>query len=56
MQIAAQIQAELTQRVAALKARDPEAAQRAMWQHLDDSMGDIAQRAQANPEMFASAA
>ena len=34
----------------------PEAAQRAMWQHLDDSMDDIARRAQANPEMFASAA
>ena len=47
---------EHTAIVAALKARDPEAAQRAMWQHLDDSMGDIAQRAQANPEMFASAA
>ena len=47
---------EHTAIVAALKARDPEAAQRAMWQHLDDSMDDIAQRAQANPEMFASAA
>jgi DNA-binding GntR family transcriptional regulator len=47
---------EHTAIVAALKARDPDAAQRAMWQHLDDSMGDIAQRAQANPEMFASAA
>jgi DNA-binding GntR family transcriptional regulator len=47
---------EHTAIVAALKARDPEAAQRAMWQHLDDSMGDIARRAQANPEMFASAA
>jgi len=44
---------EHTAIVAALKARDPEAAQRAMWQHLDDSMDDIAQRAQANPEMFA---
>jgi len=47
---------EHTAIVAALKARDPEAAQRAMWQHLDDSMDDIARRAQANPEMFASAA
>jgi len=47
---------EHTAIVAALKARDPEAAQRAMWQHLDDSMDDIARRVQANPEMFASAA
>ena len=47
---------EHTSIVAALKARDPEAAQRAMWQHLDDSMDDIARRVQANPEMFASAA
>ena len=42
--------------VAALKARDPDAAQREMRQHLDDSMDDIARRAHANPEMFASAA
>ena len=47
---------EHTAIVAALKARDPDAAQRAMWQHLDDSMDDIARRARANPEMFASAA
>ena len=47
---------EHTAIVAALKARDPETAQRAMWQHLDDSMDDIARRAHANPEMFASAA
>jgi len=47
---------EHTAIVAALKARDPDAAQRAMVQHLDDSMHDITLRARANPEMFAPAA
>lgn len=47
---------EHTAIVAALRAHDPDAAQRAMVQHLDDSMDDIMRRARANPEMFAPAA
>jgi DNA-binding GntR family transcriptional regulator len=47
---------EHTAIVAALKAHDPDAAQHAMVQHLNDSMDDIMVRARANPEMFAPAA
>jgi DNA-binding GntR family transcriptional regulator len=42
--------------VAALKARDGDAAQQRMRQHLDDSMDDIELRAREHPEMFAPAA
>jgi DNA-binding GntR family transcriptional regulator len=47
---------EHTAIVAALKARNPDAAQRAMRQHLDDSLDDITRRAWENPDMFAPAA
>jgi DNA-binding GntR family transcriptional regulator len=39
--------------VDALKARDPQAAQRAMKHHLDKSMDEIEMRAAENPEIFA---
>jgi DNA-binding GntR family transcriptional regulator len=39
----------------ALKARDPDAAQRAMQRHLDRSMDELEMRAAENPEMFAPA-
>ncbi len=47
---------EHTAIVAALKARDPDAAQCAMRQHLDDSLDDITRRARENPDMFVTAA
>jgi DNA-binding GntR family transcriptional regulator len=38
--------------VDALRARDPDAAQRAMKHHLDKSMDEIEMRAAENPEIF----
>jgi DNA-binding GntR family transcriptional regulator len=42
--------------VDALKARDPDAAQQAMRQHLDNAMDEIELRATENPAMFAQGA
>jgi len=38
--------------VDALRARDPDAAQRAMKHHLDNSMNEIERQAAVNPEIF----
>jgi DNA-binding GntR family transcriptional regulator len=42
--------------VDALRARDPDAAQRAMKHHLDNSMDEIERRAAESPEIFMPAA
>jgi DNA-binding GntR family transcriptional regulator len=42
--------------VEALKARDPEAARRAMHRHLDQIMNEVEARAAENPEIFAPSA